>query len=557
MQAVRHAYADFNEGRDQKWTGLKSSMIKKGSESGGRGRGGADTGARAPEAFWGRMKMMLRMLDRNVDEELPAQLIFSVGADLIELIFEYQDLEMPLEKEKQRLLNEKLAVAQGVAERKMLGYSAEEALACRAYQNTEERRVVAEIFEIQDALPVGDELGEAHVDRLFAEVIVSTQQRRNDGADAAKETKSVTAMQLHALLRRPASECASVSHFMQKELRRQLNKLHEGLVAAMTADTGIEPPQQLALAAQKIWEKVEADKEKAYAASEAARQATLDGSVTLLLKLQKPHDKAACEAVKQYIVEDDRKELAKLLLARDARAKTAPECAAAAEAIYAAAKAGKEKAEAALKKTRRESVSARLGQASASADSSPSNAELSVMDAAAVLLLPEVKTLTLERSKGDQGTGFVNVHTVGRRKKESYCIRMQIKGKMRRIGGMEFRSAEAAALVLARFQQERKESDWVACDLCKKWRTVPPAFAKAIGEQHWECASHPDRQRADLGCEGALNEVEALEQEEEAPKRRSDDTPANKVVKSGSKKKARAVADAENAGANVGGRGGA
>ena len=180
------------------------------------------------------------------------------------------------------------------------------------------------------------------------------------------------------------------------------------------------------------------------------------------------------------------------------------------------------------------------------------------MDGAAVLMLPELETLTLERSKSDQGTGYVNVYlTNPASKKESYHVRMQINGKTRSIGGMAFRSAEAAALVRARFQKERKESDWIACDLCRLWRTVPPAFAKAIGELPWECAAHPDQQRAGLGCAGALNELEALEQEEEAPKRRSDDTPANKVVKSGSKKKARAVADAENAGANVGGRGGA
>ena len=231
--------------------------------------------------------------------------------------------------------------------------------------------------------------------------------------------------------------------------------------------------------------------------------------------------------------------------------------------IFAAAKASKEKAAAARAKSvssRRESVSARFGQASASAGGPLSNAELSVMDGAAVLLLPEVKTLTLERSKGDQGTGYVCVYVcnpAAAKVKESYHVRMRINGKLRFIGGMEFASAEAAALVRARFQKERKESDWIACGLCRRWRTVPLGCAKAIGEQRWECASHPDQQRAALGCEGALTEVEALEQEEEVPKRRSDDKPAAKALKSSSKKKARAAAGAENAGANVGGREGA
>ena len=182
------------------------------------------------------------------------------------------------------------------------------------------------------------------------------------------------------------------------------------------------------------------------------------------------------------------------------------------------------------------------------------------MDAAAVLLQAQKETLTLERTKGEKGTGYVGVYLARPDdvEKESYKIRMTIHGKQFTIGGMEFRCKEAAALVRARFQKEREDvGAWIACDLCKRWRTVPKAFADGIGERHWECKEHPEAQRAELGCEGALSEVEAVEQEAAAPKRRSDDTPATKAAKSGSKKKARAEADAENAGANVGGREGA
>ena len=296
---------------------------------------------------------MVEMLGRPKDalNDLPAQLIYSHGSDLTDLILEFQELPRPLEGEQQRLLLEALGRALGKQEQELLGLEPDEAIALRAYETSEERSVVQQIHAEREQSSMDAELSEEDEDRLFNEAICSAQQRRFDGADAATETKSATTAQLQALLGRPDAACAVVSAFMGKTARAHVCRLHEKLQHHLREDAGVAPPPQLAIDALAIWEKVEARKEEAA----AARAATL-ARTTLLLSTLSGRLDPACAAVAGWVGFEEREQLEKLLLARNALERTAEDCAAAAEAIIAAAGTKKEETAAARAATLERSV---------------------------------------------------------------------------------------------------------------------------------------------------------------------------------------------------------
>jgi len=84
-----------------------------------------------------------------------------------------------------------------------------------------------------------------------------------------------------------------------------------------------------------------------------------------------------------------------------------------------------------------------------------------------------------------------------------------------RTGGKKIRinviCASAPGAALAR-HRHLYPADWVCCDACKQWRTVPEGWVAAnLGEDDpWTCASHPVPLRADRGCEAPLSDEEVV-----------------------------------------------